>query len=70
MKNATTSKATVQSGRATTPRPNPKTNPKRPVVGVVFNCPMCGGDATITGTGPNREFTCLDCTRFTIATGD
>ncbi|VTS00815.1 unnamed protein product [Gemmata massiliana] len=66
MKNTTTSKATLQSGRATTSKANAKTDPKLPVIGMVFDCPMCGGDATITGTGPSREFVCLDCTRFTI----
>jgi hypothetical protein len=52
---------TPTRGRATTPTRKPAAD-RRPKRILTFPCPMCGGDATLTGRGDRRSF---DCTLFT-----
>ena len=49
--------------------PEPSRQP-RPPRSRTFCCPLCGGEATVVGSGQDREFVCLDCTRFTLSTDD
>lgn len=59
------------TGRTTT-RPAILKFPRkaRPVCRPSFPCPLCGGEATVTGRGDRRELCCLDCTAFTTRTDD
>ena len=46
------------------PASRPFPRKARPTPRPSFRCPLCGGEATLTGRGDRREFACLDCTRF------
>lgn len=49
----------ARGGRPTAPTTEPR-----------FECPLCGGEAALTGPLNRPEFVCLDCTRFEPRTDD